>query len=162
MKTDFKAKKSDQQKGRAVLSQKQFAIVGLVLTALMNTCGGFLALLNKLRASSKILDEWRNNINAHMLYIPKWIYKACISMSMLNQKGMVASLTHTKDIMMFVKKSPRTITYNTHMFVRSPDGNSELVDSDGLISVLQIGAPTKYTPHHTTDIFAMGQSFQYG
>ena len=47
------------------------------------------------------------------------------------------------------------------MFVRSPDGNSELADSDGLISVLQIGAPTKYTPHHTTDIFAMGQIFQY-
>ena len=161
MDTDFEAKKSDKQKRRAVLSQKQFAIVGLVLTALMNTCGGFLTLLNKLKASSTILDEWRNNLNKQMQYIPKWIYQACVSMPMLNQTGTMARLRHTKNIMMFVKKSPRTITYNTHMFVRSPDGNSELADSDGLISVLQIGAPTKYTPHHTTDIFTMGQSFQY-
>ena len=161
MDTYFEAKKSDKQKRRPVLSQKQFAIVGLVLTALMNTCGGFLALLNKLKASSKILDEWRNNLNKQMQYIPKWIYKACVSMPMLNQTGTMARLRHTNNIMMFVKKSPRTITYNTHMFVRSPDGNSELADSDDLISVLQIGAPTKYTPHHTTDIVTMGQSFQY-
>ena len=161
METDFKAKKSDKQKCRAALSQKQFAIVGLVLTALMNTCGGFLALLNKLKSSSKILDEWRNNIKAQMYFLPKWLYKACVTMPIVNQTGMTARLRHTKDIMMFVKKSPRTITYNTHMFVRSPDGNSELADSDGLISVLQIDAPTKYTPHHTTDIVTMGQSFQY-
>ena len=158
LKTDFEAKKSDKHKSRAALSQKQFAIVGLVLTALMNTCGGFLALLNMRNARSKILDEWRNNLNKQMQYIPKWIYKACVSMPILKQ---TARLRHTKDIMMFVKKSPRTITYNTHMFVRRPDGNSELADSDGLISVLQVGGPTKYTPHHTTEIFTTGQSFQY-
>ena len=76
-------------------------------------------------------------------------------------EGMVASQPHTKDIMMFVKKSPRTIIYNTRMFVRNTDGSSKLADSDGLISVLQICAPTKYTPHHTTEIFTKRQSFQY-
>ena len=48
------------------------------------------------------IHEWWNNLNTQMQYIPKWIYNACIAMHIHKQKG---SLSHTKDIMMFVKKS---------------------------------------------------------
>ena len=162
MKTDFTAKITDKVKSRANVCQEQIAIVGLVLSALLNTCGGFLALLNILRSGSTIVNDWRNNINKQMQHIPKWIFRTCISMPILKQKGIAASLAHTKGIMMFVKKSPKTITYNTHMFVRSSDAHSELADSDNLISVLQIDAPTTYTPHHTTDVFTKRINFQYG
>ena len=134
----------------AALCIEHITIVSFVLSALLNTCGGLLALLNANNRASKIIDDWRNNLNKQMKCIPNWIYNTCISMPILN-----------KNIRMFVKKSPRTITYSTHMFVRSPGGSSELANSDSVTSVLQIGAPGTYTPHYTTALFTNTTSFQY-
>ena len=121
MNTDFSAKIRDNNK---TLCMRQLAIVGLVLSALLNTCGGLLALVNGNNITNDIIDDWRNNLYQQLKCIPKWIYNTCVSMPIL--------IRTTNDIRMFVKKSPRTITYNTHMFVRSPDGSSELADSDSV------------------------------
>ena len=138
---------------------EHISIVSFVLSALLNTCGGLLALLNANNRANKIIDDWRNNLNKQMKFIPNWIYNTCISMPILKQKG--AFFRTNTDIRMFVKKSPRTITFNTHMFVRSPGGSSELANSDSVKSVLQISAPTTYNPHYTTHLFTRTIGFQY-
>ena len=159
MKTDFVAKKTDTDKSRADLYQIQISMIGIMLSGYMNTCGGMLALFDQFGVNIKLIDDWRNNLNKQMQHLPTWIYKACISIHIIqsNRNGV-----DRNNIVMFVKKSPRTITYNTHMFIRSPNGNSKLADSDSLISVLHIVVPTKYTPHLETNLFTKNQRFQYG
>ena len=159
METDFVAKKANKDKSRADLYQIQISMIGIMLSGYMNTCGGILALLDQFGVNIKLIDDWRNNLNKQMKHLPTWIYKACISIPIIqrNRNGV-----DRNDIVMFVKKSPRTITYNTHMFIRSPHGDSKLADSDSLISVLHIVVPTKYTPHHETNLFTKSQRFQYG
>ena len=161
IKTDFDAKRTDKNKPRATLCLEQLAIVGLVLSGQLNTCGGILILLSMRRVSSKVMDDWRNNLNTKLQFIPKWIYNRCISMHIVKRKGVLANLTHTRDIMMCVKKSPRTITYDSHMYVRSPDGSSHLADSDTVICVLQTCAPATCSPHHSTCVFSKTPILNY-
>ena len=153
IKADFAVKKPENPKkwqDFAAKKKEQYCILGIILSAILNTCGGICSVLSLSTVPQKDIDLWSNNLPTQLAFIPRWVYKICLSFHYIQQPV-------TQAVIIACKKSPRLITYNTHMFTRSPEGSSLLADSDTVLTVLRRGSQA---PSAST--FRVASSYTYG
>ena len=131
METDFALKKTKKTKKNVDKWQEQYCILGIILSAILNTCGGIFSVLSLNTVTQDIIDHWSNNLPSKLAFIPPWIYKICLSFHFTQQP-----VTQKQAVIIVCKKSPQLITYNLHMFIRSPEGSSVSADSDDVLTVL--------------------------
>ena len=135
LEADFALKKTKNRQKNVDKWQEQYCIVGIIISAILNTCGGIFSVLSLKTVTQDIIDHWSNNLPFQLTFIPRWIYKICLSFHFTQQP-----VTDKQSVIIVCKKSPRLITYNTHMFIRSPEGSSVLADSDTVLTVLNRGS----------------------
>ena len=143
MEADFALKKMKQNpKNNVDKWQEQYCILGIILSAILNTCGGIFSVLSLTTVDQDVIDHWSNSLPAQLAFIPRWVYKIGLSFHYTQRPV-------TQAVIIACKKSPRLITYTTHMFVRSPEGSSLLADSDTVLTVIGRGsrAPSASTFH---------------
>ena len=143
MEADFALKKMKQNPKKNVDKwQEQYCILGIILSAILNTCGGIFSVISLTTVNQDVIDHWSNNMPTQLAFIPRWVYKICLSFHYTQRPV-------TQAVIIACKKSPRLITYTTHMFVRSPEGSSLLADSDTVLTVISRGscAPSASTFH---------------
>ena len=150
MKADFALKKTKNPKKNVDKWQEQYCILGIILSAILNTCGGIFSVLSLTTVDQDVIDHWSNSLPSQLAFIPRWLYKICLSFHYTQRPV-------TQAVIIACKKSPRLITYNTHMFVRSPEGSSLLADSDTVLTVISRGsrAPSAST-------FPVASAYTYG
>ena len=151
MEADFALKKMKQNpKNNVDKWQEQYCILGIILSAILNTCGGIFSVLSLTTVDQDVIDHWSNSLPAQLAFIPRWVYKICLSFHYTQRPV-------TQAVIIACKKSPRLITYKTHMFVRSPEGSSLLADSDTVLTVISRGsrAPSAST-------FSVASAYTYG
>ena len=127
MEADFalKKKKTKHTKNNVDKWQEQYCILGIILSAILNTCGGVFSVLSLKTVTQDVIDDWSNSLPSQLAFIPRWIYNICLSFHFTQQA-----------VVIVCKKTAVLITYNTHMFIRRPDGSSQLADSDTVLTVL--------------------------
>ena len=146
---DFALKKMKNRKKTVDKWQEQYCILGIILSAILNTCGGIVSVLSLTTVDQDVIDHWSNSLPAQLAFIPRWVYRICLSFHYTQRPV-------TQAVIIACKKSPRLITYTTHMFVRSPEGSSLLADSDTVLTVISRGsAPSAST-------FPVASTYTYG
>ena len=150
MEADFALKKTENPKKNVSKWQEQYCILGIILSAILNTCGGIFSVLSLTTVNQDVIDHWSNNLPAQLAFIPRWVHKICLSFHYIQPP-----LTQT--VVIDCGKSPRLITYNTHMFIRSPEGSSRLADSDTVLTVLN---RSSHAPSAST--FHVASAYTYG
>ena len=149
MKADFALKKTKDLKNKW---QEQYFILGIIISAILNTCGGIFSVLSLKTVTQDVIDHWSNSLPSQMAFIPPWVYRICLSFQATQE-----AITQQQAVMIICKKSPRLITYNTHMFIRNPEGSSRLADSDTVLAVLSRGY---HVP--STSTFTVASAYTYG
>ena len=146
METDFFMKKMKNQKKW----QEQYCILGIILSAILNTCGGIFSVLSLTTVTQDVIDRWINNAPSQLAFIPRWIYKICLAFH-------VTQMPVTQAVIIACKKSPQLITYHTHMFIRSPEGSSLLTDTDTVRSIFNRSSQAK-----SANTFPVASAYTHG
>ena len=101
----------------------------------------------------EVIYQWSNRLPSQLTFIPRWVYKICLSLHYTHQPV-------TQAVIIACKKSPQLITYDTHMFIRSPEGASQLADSDTVLTVLNGSTHAPFICSHCDKIFSRAYSLR--
>ena len=152
MEADFALKKTKNPKKNVDKWQEQYCILGIILSAILNTCGGIFSVLSLTTVDQDVIDHWSNSLPSQLAFIPRWIYKICLSFHFTRQP-----VTQHQAVIIACKKSPQLITYDTHMFIRNPEGSSVSADCDTVLTVLNRSIHAR-----SASAFTVASEYTYG
>ena len=149
---DFELKRNKRNKRLDEKYQWQRRALTILLTALLNTCGGLLCVVSVRKVAESVIQEWKTNLAEQLHCIPRWIFRQCLSI-----------VVQENTLVILAKGSPLMLTLDTHFYIRSSEARSDLASQEDVQVVLQRTKSTGAASLRCEpNMFKTRQRFKYG